>query len=77
MGRFVKYAAYYGGDVVSGGDGVGDGVGDGGGDGYVRAEHFALFMDTWIRFDAMLSCTSEPLLGLFCFDLFSKEFSLF
>ena len=58
--------------VVSG---CGDGVGDGGGDGYVRAEDCALFMDTWIRFDAMLSCTS--LLGLFCFDLFSKEFSLF
>ena len=53
--------------MVSGCD---DGDGGGGGDGYVRAEHCALFMDTWIRFDAMLSCTSEPLLGLFCFDLF-------
>ena len=50
LGRFVKYAAYYGGDGVSGGDGVGDG----GGDGYARAEDCALFMDTWIRFDAML-----------------------
>ena len=60
--------------VVSG---VGDGFGDGGADGYACAEDCALFMDTWIRFDAMLSCTSEPLLGLFCFDLFSKEFSPF
>ena len=59
--------------MVSGcgdGDGDGGGVGDGGGDGCARAEDCALFMDTWIRFDAMLSCTSEPLLGLFCFDLF-------
>ena len=49
--------------VVSGG-------GDGGGDGYARAEDCALFMDTWIRFNAMLGCTSEPLLCLFCSDLF-------
>ena len=53
--------------MVSGG---GDGVGDGGGDGYALAQDCALFMDTWIRFDAMLGCTTEPLLCLFCSDLF-------
>ena len=52
------------------GCGDGDGVGDGGGDGYARAEDCALFMDTWIRFDAMMGCTSEPLLCLFCSDIF-------
>ena len=57
--------------------GVGDGVSDGGADGYACAEHCALFMDTWIRFDAMLSCTSEPLLCLFCFDLFFLKNFLF
>ena len=60
--------------VVSG---VGDGFGDGGADGYACAEDCALFMDTWIRFDAMLSCTSEPLLCLFCFDLFFLKNFLF